>query len=294
MKKPLMSNKTFFIVTGITPMLVVLLGLTLYPFIMNIYMSLVNYNLVSPDIGKFLLFRNYRKVLFDQTFWIVLKNTLVFTFGAVSVELILGIFIANILTFSFEKVKFLRPIITLPMAAASIAVAYAWTIMMEPTVGFVNVVLKSIGLETIETFTNPKLVIPTFILVDTWRWVPFMIIIFLGRMMSLPTEPYEAAKIDGASNRQSFFFITLPLMKNVIFFAVMIRIIDSFKIFDEIFIITRGGPGRASETLSILNFMIAFDRLKMGEGAALSIVVLIIQLTIALVFIKRSGVYSSK
>ncbi len=289
-----MSNKTFFIVTGITPMLIVLLGLTLYPFIMNIYMSLVNYNLVSPDIGKFLLFRNYRKILFDQTFWIVLKNTLIFTFGAVATEFILGIFIANILTFSFEKVKFLRPVITLPMAAASIAVAYAWTIMMEPTVGLVNVILKTVGLESIETFTNPRLVIPTFILVDTWRWVPFMIIIFMGRMMSLPAEPYEAAKIDGASNRQSFFFITLPLMKSVIFFAVMIRVIDSFKIFDEIFIITRGGPGRASETLSILNFMIAFDRLKMGEGAALSIIILILQLTIALLFIKRSGVYSSK
>jgi multiple sugar transport system permease protein len=293
MKKALLSDKNFFIVTGMAPLLLVLIGLTVYPFIMNVYMSLVDYNFLSSTMGKFMFFRNYRAILVDPSFWIVLRNTLLLTLGAVTVQLILGLMVASIFA-SFKAVHFLRPIITLPMAAASIAVAYSWIIMMDPTVGLVTVVLRTFGFETIETFTNPKAVIPLFILIDTWRWAPFMIIIFLGQLLSLPNEPYEAAELDGASGAQTFIYITLPFIKNTILFAVMIRVIDTFKIFDEIFIITKGGPGRASETLSIYNFTVAFDRLRMGEGAALSILVLILQLFVALTIIRRSNIYTVK
>ena len=283
------KSKKFFIISGLAPLYIILIGLTLYPFITNIYMSLADFNLISQTKGKFIFLRNYGAVLLDQRFWIVLKNTLYFAFGAVTLELIIGMCIALLLNTLREKIKYLRSIMILPMATASIAIAYVWILMMEPNIGLITFFLHSIGLKHIETFSNPKLVIPTLILVDAWQWTPFMIIIFTGRMLSLPQEPFEAAMVDGASSFQSIRFITFPLLRPTIIFAVMLRLIDTFKIFDIIYLITMGGPGRSSESLSMYAFNLGFDRLEMGKGAALSILMLIIQFALALLFLRYSG-----
>jgi multiple sugar transport system permease protein len=287
------NSKRLFIITGIAPLYIVLFGLTLYPFITNIYMSLVDYSLISSTKGKFILFQNYGAVVFDQRFWIVFKNTLYFSFGAVALELIIGMCIALLLNTLKDKFKFLRTIIILPMATASIAIAYVWILMMEPNVGLTTFLLQSVGLKSIETLSNPRLVMPTLIMIDAWQWTPFMIIIFTGRMLSLPAEPFEAAMVDGAGPIQAIRFITIPLLKPTMIFAVMLRLIDSFKIFDIIYLITKGGPGRSSESLSMYAFNLAFDRLEMGKGASLSIIMLGIQFILAIIFVKYSGIQSN-
>jgi multiple sugar transport system permease protein len=284
------KSKRFFIISGLAPLYIVLIGLTLYPFLTNIYMSLADFNLISDTKGKFIFLQNYGAILFDQRFWIVLKNTLYFAFGAVSLQLIVGMCIALLLNALRDRIKYLRSIMILPMATASIAIAYVWILMMEPNIGLITFISRFLGLKHIETFSNPKLVIPTLILVDSWQWTPFMIIIFTGRMLSLPQEPFEAAMVDGASPLQSIRFITIPLLKPTIIFAVMLRLIDTFKIFDIIYLITMGGPGRSSESLSMYAFNLGFDRLEMGKGAALSILMLIIQFVLALLFLKYSGI----
>lgn len=292
--KQFLGNKKFFIITGLTPLYFILIGLTLFPFFMNIYMSFVDYYLVSETKGQFVFFQNYSKLLLDKSFWKILGNTFYFSIGAVSIELGLGIAISLALNSLKNKARFIRTIIILPMAAAPIAVAYGWTLIMEPSIGIFNYFLSFIGVSKQLWFSSPYMVIPTFMIIDAWQWTPFIIIILTGSMLALPKEPFEAAMVDGASPFQMAKFITLPLLKPTIIFAVVLRFIDAFKIFDTIYAITKGGPGNHSETLSIKTFNLGFHRLRMGEAASLSIIILIILFLIFQFLIKRSRVFTEE
>ena len=224
-------------------------------------------------------------------FWKTFGNTLYFTLGTVIVQLIVGMTVALLMNTVSDGIGIglIRPIIILPLATASVAVSYGWKLLLNPTVGLIPYVISLLGIPEINFLTNPFLVIPSLIIIDTWQWAPFMIIILMGAMLALPIQPYEAAKIDGADYFQVFRHITIPLMLPTIIFATMLRFIDSFKVFDLIYLVTTGGPGRSSESINMYAFNQAFNRLRMGDAAAISIIMLIILILVSNIFKKFSS-----
>jgi multiple sugar transport system permease protein len=184
-----------------------------------------------------------------------------------------------------------RTVFILPMMATPVAVALVWSMMFHPQLGVLNYLLTSIGLPPSTWTYSPDTVIPTLVMVETWQWTPLVMLIVLGGIASLPTDPYEAARLDGASARQSFRHITLPLLAPFIVIAGVIRTIDALKSFDVIYVITQGGPGTASETINILLYQQAFAYYQLGYAGAITVVffALILAITFILLVVREQA-----
>jgi multiple sugar transport system permease protein len=176
-----------------------------------------------------------------------------------------------------------RTIFILPMMATPVAVALVWTMMFHPQLGVLNYLLTSVGLPPSQWSYNAISVIPTLVMVETWQWTPLVMLIVLGGLASLPTDPYEAAKLDGASSWDCFWHISLPLVWPHIIVALVIRTIDALKAFDLIFVISNGGPGTSSETMNLLLYLQAFSFNNIGYASAIVVVFFVIILLISLV-----------
>jgi multiple sugar transport system permease protein len=281
--------RTVFVASMLSPAVIALAALTIFPFLSNLYNSLHEYSLTSPNSKDFILLGNYTKILFqDADFWHALTVSAYFTVGAVALEILLGLVIASLLNREFAGRGLLLTIFIVPMAATPIAITFVWRMMFSPSLGILNYLVKLIGLPASNWVADSNIVIPCLILVDAWQWTPFVILVLLAGLMSLPPEPMEAAAMDGANRWQVFRHITLPLLEPFIMLAVLFRTIDAFKAFDLIFVMTTGGPGNASESLNILTFRQGFQFLNMGYAAALSIIMLVIIIVISQLLLKRS------
>jgi multiple sugar transport system permease protein len=172
------------------------------------------------------------------------------------------------------------------MVATPVAISLVWMMMFNPSQGVLNYFLGFLGLGPLDWVGTDRWVIPSLVMVDTWQWVPLITLIATAGLAALPTEPYEAARIDGANNWQVFWRITLPLLRPTLMVAILFRAIDCLKTFDTIMVITSGGPGTSSETLNIYIFQQAFDYWHMGYASALIVIFLAIILAVALVLIK--------
>jgi len=283
------QDKRFFIVTSLAPALIVLALITILPFVMNIFNSLKDYYLVRPGYPPFVGLENFRRILFyDPTFWKSLLITLAFTGGSTAITFWLGLLIAGLLSPGGVLRNFVRAVMLLPMAATPVAVAFTWRIMYSPSLGIINYLLGSLGLPQSEWIGSPKTALLSVILVDVWQWTPFMTLIMLAGLMSLPQEPFEAAVIDGAGGWQIFRFVTLPLVKPVAMTALLFRVIDSLKTFDIIFVLTRGGPGNATETLNLHTYLKGFSYLRIGEASALAVIMLALVFILSQLFLALS------
>jgi multiple sugar transport system permease protein len=172
------------------------------------------------------------------------------------------------------------------MMATPVAIALVWTMMFHPQLGVLNYLLTSVGLPPSQWVYSPDLVIPTLVGVETWQWTPLVMLIVLGGLASLPTDPYEAARIDGASAWQTFRHITLPLVWPFIVVALVIRTIDALKAFDTIFVISGGGPGTSSETLNILLYLTAFSFYDLGKASAIVVLFFLLILAVSSVLLR--------
>src|SRR4029450_4216116 len=177
---------------------------------------------------------------------------------AVIAPLLLGTAAAIVFHRDFPLRGVLRGVFIMPMMATPVAVALVWTMMFHPQQGVLNYLLSLVGLPPSLWFSPPTLVIPSLVLVEVWHWTPLVMLIVLGGLAALPTEPYESARLDGASEWQLFRFITLPLVAPFLLVAAVIRTIDALKTFDTIYVITSGGPGTASETINLYLYLQAF------------------------------------
>ena len=172
------------------------------------------------------------------------------------------------------------------MMATPVAIALVWTMMFHPQLGVLNYLLTSVGLPPSTWVYDSNTVIPTLVMVETWQWTPLVMLIVLGGLASLPTDPYEAAILDGASAWQMFRHITLPLVWPFIVVAAVMRMIDALKAFDTIFVITIGGPGTSSETINILLYQTAFAYYDLGYGSAMVVVFFVLILLISVVLLR--------
>jgi multiple sugar transport system permease protein len=271
----------------VVPALVVVLGVIIFPWLFTIWMSFQEWKVGSPT--AFVGLANYLRLPADPRFVESIGHTLSYTALSVLLPLVLGTFAAVVFHAKFPGRGVLRALFIMPMMATPVAIALVWTMMFHPQLGVLNYLLSLVGLPPQLWVFHPGTVIPSLVLVETWQWTPLVMLIVLGGIAALPTEPYESAQIDGAGAWQMFRYITLPLIMPFLFIAAMIRGIDALKSFDIIFAITQGGPGTASETINIYLYSVAFVYYDLGYASAIAIVffALIVALTAVLLILRK-------
>lgn len=271
----------------VVPALVVVSGVIVFPWAFTLWMSLQEWK-VGQGV-RFVGLANYARMTSDPRFVDAVWQTLLYTALSVLLPLLLGLASACVFHARFPFRGVLRGIYILPMMATPVAIALVWTMMFHPQLGILNYLLSLVGIGPQLWVFHPATVIPSLVLVETWQWTPLVMLIVLGGLAAIPSEPYESAMIDGASGWQAFRHITLPLVMPFLFIAAMIRMIDAVKSFDIIFAITQGGPGTASETINLYLYSVSFAYYDVGYGAAIAVVffALIVALTAALLAIRR-------
>src|SRR3954463_6638239 len=267
----------------VLPALIVVLAVIVFPWIFTIWMSLQEWKVGAPT--TFVGLSNYLRMPRDPRFVEAGWHTLVYTALSVILPLIFGTFAAVVFHQKFPLRGFLRGLFIMPMMATPVAIALVWTMMFHPQLGVLNYLLSLAGIQPQLWVFDPGTVIPSLVLVETWQWTPLVMLIVLGGLAALPTEPYESALIDGGSFWQIFRYISLPLITPFLFIAAMIRMIDAVKSFDIIFAITQGGPGSASETINLYLYSVAFVYYDIGYGSAIALIFFVIIVMLAAVML---------
>ncbi|MCB1494652.1 MAG: sugar ABC transporter permease [Bauldia sp.] len=256
------------------PGLALLLAVILFPVFWALFTSVHEFTLIAPNFDTFTGIENYAAALGDPAFRHSLGLTAFFVGAVVLIEFAIGFLVALMLN-GVERFKpIYYGILLCPLLMNPVIVGLIWRMFLHPSLGIVNYLLTVAGFEPVNWLGSTKMAIWTIIMVDIWHQVSFMIVLLLAGLSSLPKEPYEAARVDGASVFQSFFFITLPLMMPVIIVTLLIRMIFAVKTYDLIYIMTRGGPGVATDLVSYAIYRTAFVSLNIGEASAMSAILL--------------------
>ncbi len=219
-------------------------------------------------------------------FWRVIWNTFVFTVSAVTLEFVIGLGLAHLFYRQLRGESVLRSTLVLPMMIPPILIGLIWLFMYKKDFGIINNMLKLLSIDPITWLSKPSTAMPAIIIADVWQWTPFMFLLLLAGLKSLPVELFESARIDGASSWQIFRYVTVPLLEPIIAIAIIIRFMDAFREFDKIFQLTGGGPGVATETISLFIYRNGFRYFKMGYASALSYLTLIIIVGFSMIYIK--------
>ncbi|MFO1139981.1 MAG: sugar ABC transporter permease [Paracoccus sp. (in: a-proteobacteria)] len=254
----------------ILPTVLVLGTMTLYPIGYVVWMSL-NHWTWGGD-ATFSGVQNYRLLWLKGSFLIALTNTVIFAVSAVAVELALGMILALAANRVTKGAGIFRVLLILPLMVSGIAVALVWKVLLDPTFGIINMVLGTLGLPQPNWLGSPDMAMPSLVMVETWWQTGFVFIILAAALKSLPEEPFEAARLEGANGWQMFRHLTLPMLKPVIVTVVVFRLIDTLKVFDLVFGLTGGGPLRRTEAVQTLAYQTAFKFSNFGEAAATVVV----------------------
>jgi multiple sugar transport system permease protein len=265
----------------VVPAGLVVFAVIVFPWLFTLFMSVHEWDVRGSF--TYVGFANYMRLPEDERFLWSVVRTLYFTFLSVFFPVVLGVAAAVCFHRNFPLRGLARTIFILPMMATPVAIALVWTMMFHPQAGVLNYLLTSIGLPPSQWSYSASTVIPTLVLVETWQWTPLVMLIVLGGLASLPTDPFEAARIDGASAWDTFRHLTVPLVWPHIIVATVIRTIDALKAFDLIFVISGGGPGTSSETINLYLYQTAFAFYNLGYAAAMTVVFFVIILLISLV-----------
>jgi len=268
----------------LTPALAVLLSLSIYPLIYSITISLQR---ETADGIKWTL-ANFARLGSDSFFLTAMAHTFVYAAAALVLEFSIGLGLALLLNTQMRGRGFFRATLLVPMMLPTVVVGVVWRLMLNANFGAINGTLKEFGLNT-ESLTwtaSPRLAFLSVIVVDVWQWTPFVFLVLLAGLQAIPQEPYEAALIDGSSRWQTFRHVTLPLLKPAILIALLLRTMDLLRVFDQIFILTEGGPGFATETISLYIYRTAFRFFDFGYAAAMSFVLLALTNVISTIYIR--------
>ncbi|MCY4459220.1 MAG: sugar ABC transporter permease [Albidovulum sp.] len=294
MISPARRDRRRFLVLMLAPATVLLLGLTLVPFLVSLAFSFSNLSLVTPDDFAYIWFDNFDRLFRSPEFWNAMRVTVIFTIAAVAVELVLGVGIAALLHYETRAVPALRLIYLLPLAITPVAAVFTFRIMLNPSLGVLNYLVKQVGLPPQDWLGTPGMALMTLVAVDAWQWTPFILLIAAGGLAAMDDEPQEAAQMDGAGPIAIFFHHTLPMLYPYLAVAVVFRSIDAFKTFDIIFVLTGGGPGIATRTLNLLAYKQGLEFLEMGYAAAIAIVMLVATIIFSQAFLRRINMFRPK
>jgi multiple sugar transport system permease protein len=268
----------------VAPALLVLLALSIYPLLYSVSISLRT----ETTNGLVWGLNNFVRLTTDRFFFTALLHTFIYAAVALTCEFLLGLGLALLLNRELRARGLFRATLLVPMMLPTVVVGVIWRLLLNPNFGAINGTLKGFGFNTeVLTWTaSPKLAMLSVIAVDVWQWTPFVFLVLLAGLQAIPQEPYEAALIDGSSRWQTFRYVTLPLLKPAILIALLLRTMDLLRVFDQIFILTEGGPGFATETISLYIYRTAFRFFDFGYAAAMSFVLLALTNVISVVYIR--------
>jgi multiple sugar transport system permease protein len=239
---------------------------------------------ISP--GEFVGFSNYIRILHEPTFWNDLENGLFYSLACVVLQVSLGIGFALILNEQFKGKSFVRGLTLVPYILPTVVVALTWQWMLDANVGIITVLANKIGLGRIDWLETPNLAMFTVILVSVWTWTPFVTTCFLAALQTIPLDVADAAKVDGTSAWQRFFYITLPILKPILVIIILLRGIWMFNKFDIIWIMTKGGPLGATEHLPILTYKKAFQFYDVGGGTTVATISFLFLFAVVMIYLK--------
>lgn len=241
---------------------------TLFPVVASLFLSFVRWDMLTP--WKWVGFQNFIKAFTDPTFWTTLHNTAYYTSFVVPLEVSGALILALALNQKIKGLSFYRSIYFLPTVCSTVAVAAIWKWLYEPQFGLVNTFLDFLSIQGPAWLNSTTWAMPAVIIMAVWKGLGFNMVIFLAGLQGIPKMYYEAAEIDSANGWQKFFHITLPLLAPNIFFVTITSIINSFQVFNIVYILTEGGPGDATRTLVQYIYDVAYNWLQMGYGATIS------------------------
>lgn len=274
----------------VAPLVIVLLLLVAYPTLQLLRMSVSEVDIVKGEVvWEVVGLKHLETALQDQLVPIALRNTLVFVVAVVVIETFLALVISILVSRSKHLVGLYRTVLLIPLLVPPIAIGTMWRLMYDYNYGFINQALKLFGVIAVPTWTaDPQLAMPSVVLVDLWHWTSFMFLIILAGLESMPQEINEAARVDGASEFQILRYVTLPLLRPTLITAIMLRTIFAFKVFDEIFLLTGGGPGTATEVISLYIYKVFSGQFRLGYASFLALGLSVI-ISVFVIFYRRLG-----
>jgi len=280
----------------LAPTVAVLISIVIFPLVFSLSLSFHDWNIIRAKGWSWAGIGNYRTILFqDSYFRSAFKVTLLYLAGTVPLQFGLGLVVALLLHQITKKIiGFLRTALIIPTTMTPIVVGIIWRLMYNPDLGMLNYLLTLFGFSPINWTGMPGTALPSVMMADIWEWTPFMALILLAGLQALPQEPFEAGLVDGASSWQTFRYITLPLLSPAMLVALLIRVMDSFKTFDLIFVLTQGGPGMSTEVLNYYTYRYGFKFFHLGYASALSWLLLVVVTIISMILIRilqSRGIY---
>jgi ABC-type sugar transport system permease subunit len=287
MKTSPMSQRKLALIL-IIPAVVVIFGIVIYPLLNALYQSFFNTNLAYPQLTKFIWLGNYLSIFKDIYFWKSIYNTVYFTVISMILELIFGFIVALVLNEKFFMKWLVRTLIIIPWAIPPVVNATVWKWIANSEYGSLNSILKSLGIikEYRIWLSDPFWSMMTVILADVWKYTPLVAIMLLAALQTIPEDLYEAAKIDGANSFRRTISITIPLIKPTIIVVLILRTFEAFKVFDLIFVMTRGGPAFKTTVISYFTYLETFSQLNIGRGSAIAYIIVMFMSILSYLYIR--------
>ena len=255
----------------VLPTIVILAAIVIFPLVYSLNVSFRNYDIrlhlkSYPFIGA----GNYIRMFEDPRFFNSLINTVIMVIGELGLQFPIGLGLALLFTRDFRGKRAILPLIIIPSMITPVVVGYMGRLLFETRSGPINYMLNTIGIESLRWHTSSQTALLTVILIDTWEWTPFVMMILLAGLLSLPQEPFESAKVDGASGWQIFGHLTLPLLKPVIAIVIIMRSLDTLRVFDVIYVLTMGGPGISTENVNLYAYLAGFRYWNIGYASSIA------------------------
>ncbi|MDP1713404.1 MAG: sugar ABC transporter permease [Anaerolineales bacterium] len=269
------------------PTVILILILSIFPLVFSLVLSFASWDLSRLEGGvRFIGLQNFATLFSDTRFWNTAKNTVYFVGGAVALQYLLGLGLALLLNQEIRFRRFFRVIFLMPMMLTPAAVGYVGRMLFNESMGPLNDMIKHLGLPIVPWLSNSKMAMPTLILLDTWEWVPFITIVLLAGLQSLPPEVFESATVDGASDWQILRYITFPMLVPVSITVILIRALEAFKLFDIVMVMTGGGPGTATETVTMYAYTVGMKSGNLGYASAIAYSLLVLVIVFSMIFLK--------
>lgn len=270
------------------PAAVLLLAVLAYPIFYTIEISFSRFDLATFSAVEWVGWENYAHVLDDYRFWESMKVTVVYLVFALPLQIVLGFGIAFLINAEWRGRNVVRALFIIPMVVAPVVAGGLWRMILDPLWGMVNYVLGLVGLGPLDWFGDPTLAMAALVIIDTWRWTPFVILTATAALLALPRDVFEAAEIDGANWWSKLWSITLPLLVPIIAATFVVRWLGAVKMFDIALAATYGGPGGATNVINLFIYEEAFRSLRFAESAAMAVIILVVTMVLTALFLRGS------
>lgn len=265
--------------------MIVITVFIIIPIIYSLYMSLHDWNIMY-NIKDFIGFDNYKEVFQDERFFNALKNTLIYTVSYVPILVILSLALAAFINEKFIASGFYKTVLFIPAITSMAIIAIIFRFLLDGDIGYVSLALRKLGFSVPDFLRDPETAMWSVVLTSVWRWVGFYMVIFLSGFNSIPDSLYEAAEIDGAGKLRQFFSISLPLLMPTISFTLITNLINSFQVFDPVYVMTKGGPMFSTEVLVYYVYYMGFNVFDMGYASSMAFILFLIILVFTLIQLK--------